>query len=154
MSGGPAEFIAAARAQVGVPFVHQGRKPGVALDCIGLVVHAATACGHPPEDFTRYGRQPNPRVLLDYIGRSWDRKPEGAEPEPGDLVLFYWRETDRGQRLPQHAGIVTSRRGRLGLVHAYDDPSPKCRRVVEVGLDETWRARVHSVWRLKAWRQS
>ena len=38
-----ADIIAIARACLGTPFRHQGRIPGVALDCAGLVVAVAAA---------------------------------------------------------------------------------------------------------------
>ncbi|MBK8745664.1 MAG: peptidase P60, partial [Propionivibrio sp.] len=40
-----AAILAAARACIGTPFVHQGRIPGLALDCAGLVVAVAQAIG-------------------------------------------------------------------------------------------------------------
>ena len=39
-------MIAAARACLGTPFHHQGRMPGVGLDCIGLVIVALARCGY------------------------------------------------------------------------------------------------------------
>ena len=40
-------MIAAARACIGTPFHHQGRRPGAGLDCIGLIVIALRAAGFP-----------------------------------------------------------------------------------------------------------
>jgi len=48
------EILAAARACLGTPFLHQGRIPGVALDCAGLVVAVAQAIGADYVDRTGY----------------------------------------------------------------------------------------------------
>jgi cell wall-associated NlpC family hydrolase len=40
-----AEIIAAARACLGTPFRHQGRLPGIGLDCAGVALHVAQAVG-------------------------------------------------------------------------------------------------------------
>lgn len=40
------DFLLATRALLGTSFQHQGRVPGVGLDCAGLVVCALTSCEH------------------------------------------------------------------------------------------------------------
>jgi cell wall-associated NlpC family hydrolase len=54
-----AEITAAALALVGTPFHAQGRAPGVGLDCIGVVVCVARACGIPHQDREAYPMRPN-----------------------------------------------------------------------------------------------
>ena len=142
-----ADIIREARGFEGTPFVHQGRLPGVGLDCIGVIVCAAERAGLDMVDHTAYSRQPNPRVLLDYIGRNFDEIP-AEDAEAGDVVLFYWRSSRRHGPLPQHAGLLTRRPASptgLGLLHAYDDLG----RVLEVDFEESWAARVCSAWRYR-----
>lgn len=51
-------FIAAARAWVGVPWVHQGRNRA-GIDCVGLVVLSARACGLDVPLLADYSRRPD-----------------------------------------------------------------------------------------------
>ena len=39
------QILAAARAEIGTPFRHQGRVSGKALDCAGLICHVASVIG-------------------------------------------------------------------------------------------------------------
>ena len=57
----PAAIVAAARTQIGVPWAHQGRLWGEALDCLGLVICTARACGlvAPTFDVNGYSRSPD-----------------------------------------------------------------------------------------------
>ncbi|MDD5585633.1 MAG: hypothetical protein PHY92_01580, partial [Alphaproteobacteria bacterium] len=57
-------MIAAARACLGTPFHHQGRKPGVGLDCIGLIVVALQAAGYDVRDRFDYSPRPDGRSLV------------------------------------------------------------------------------------------
>ena len=43
-----AEFIAAARSYLRTPYGHQGRMPGVLLDCVGVPICAARQVGLKP----------------------------------------------------------------------------------------------------------
>lgn len=137
-----AELVAWARAQIGVPWVHQGRQPGRALDCIGLAVCAARAVGLNVEDHLEYTESPSVSVLLDYVGRSCIRI---EHDEPAALLLFVGHIT--------HAGIST---GEGAFIHAartlHDARSATPDgRVVEVPFDHRWRRRLHSIWRHQAW---
>ena len=76
---------------MGTPFVHQARRRGVGVDCIGLIVGVVQGCGLPVD-----------RV-------------EGAEAAPGDVVLIAWR------RSPMHVGLLTDYpHGGLALLHAIE----------------------------------
>jgi cell wall-associated NlpC family hydrolase len=50
------DIIAAARRAVGTPFRHQGRTPGVALDCAGLALYVAAENGVDTIDHEGYPR--------------------------------------------------------------------------------------------------
>lgn len=126
----PADFIAAARSYVGVPFHHQGRtRHGV--DCIGLVVCAARDVGLVLADRTDYPRDPNGLLPVE-MARQFAAV-ESAQG--GDILLMRFR----GE--PQHVAILAG----TTLIHGYASIG----RVVEHGLDAKWRRRIVATYRLK-----
>lgn len=78
------QFINAARSYIGVPWVHQGRTRR-GLDCIGLVVVSARACGLDVPLLSRYGRTPDYPQLKRELMRFGSR--EGAI-FPGAVVVY------------------------------------------------------------------
>jgi len=58
-----ADIIAAARACLETPFVHQGRLPGQALDCAGLIIQVAKTLGLEHVDHSGYARLPGNGLL-------------------------------------------------------------------------------------------
>lgn len=125
------EIVAAARAQVGTPFRHQGRRPGEALDCVGL---GAVVAGrwHDVLEPAAYGRMPERGLLLQWIERQpFLHRVEAMQP--GDALLM------RFGREPQHMAIYAGKT----IIHSY----AKVGRVVEHNLDETWRRRIVAVYR-------
>jgi len=123
-----AALIAAARACLGTPFRHQGRQPGVGLDCVGLLVHAARAAGLCDYDFTVYGRRPSGGLLEAHLAAAGLREIPVARARPGDVALF------RFDGPAQHVGLLSER----GMIHAHI----AMRGVVEHRLDPSWRARM------------
>lgn len=95
------DIATAARALLDTPFVHQGRRPGVGLDCIGVIVCAAEACGLKMNDFAAYGRRPNPKQLLEHAASNFVRV---DEPRFGDVGLCWVHQNIRG--MPHHAFIL------------------------------------------------
>lgn len=141
-------IVTAARGYLGVPFEHQGRtRKG--LDCVGLLVCVAKDLGLAHDDSASYSRNPSPRKMLDALMVSCDRVSgvkglslEGdlsawADSQPGDIVVFWFSAPTR----PQHVAFRTQR----GMLHTWGSVGM----VVEHGLTEWWRERVHSVWRYK-----
>lgn len=100
---------------VGTPYVHQGRRIGRGLDCVGpLIVNAREFGIVPPSfDINGYSRQPDGRMrelLEQHLVRI-------SEPEllPGDLVLMRLRVDDQ----PRHvAYVVGERYGEREYLHA------------------------------------
>lgn len=137
MSAAAAEMVAAARGMIGTPFQHQGRLPGHALDCAGLVVCAARACGFAIADRSGYATVPHAGVFTRCVEENCTRI-ELAEVRPGDFMTFAF------VREPQHIAIVTQVEP-LQIVHAWMDAG----RVAENGLDAYWRRRLRGCWRLK-----
>lgn len=130
------DVIAAARALLGTPFVHQGRFPGRALDCAGVIVATATALGIAHDDMTDYSRLPTGGLLRQVL----DSQP-GLVAVPlaniasGDILLM------RFKREPQHLGIYTG----SSLIHAWQIVG----QVVEHAFDETWRRRLVAAYRFR-----
>lgn len=129
-----ADIIAAARAEIGTPFVHQGRLSGVALDCAGLIVQVATALGLDYVDVPGYSRTPSGGILEAAL----DAQPcleRVAEAEAGDVLLF------RFTGAAQHLGITTGE----NLIHAYQ----KVGKVCEHRIDTQWQRRIVRIYRFK-----
>ncbi|MBA1147418.1 C40 family peptidase [Ectothiorhodospiraceae bacterium WFHF3C12] len=124
--------IELARSYKDTPFHHQGRQPGVGLDCVGLLACAFQAAGVPIRDRTNYPRQPIPADMLDALREHTERVPKRASWLPADVLWMHFDE-------PQHLALYTGR----SVIHAYAQVG----RVVEHRMDATWMGRVVSVWR-------
>ena len=126
----PQEFIVAARGYVGTPFHHGGRLPGVGLDCIGVAVCAAAACGLAHRDVSAYPLRPNgqlPRELdaqLVRVRGAW---------RPGDILAMQFEAE------PHHIAIYTG----PTIIHAY----AKARKCVEQPIVQHWRDMTKRVYR-------
>lgn len=118
-----ADVVAAARGHMGTRWVHQGRTPGLALDCAGLVIIVARqlGCVAPDFDLNGYSRSPDGTMLAmcDTHMRRIDALELGA-------VL-----TLATQKEPQHLGIVGDyRHGGWSVIHAASNAG----RVIETRL--------------------
>jgi cell wall-associated NlpC family hydrolase len=133
----PQDFINAARSMIGVRFHHQGRHPTAGVDCAGLVVCSANKCGVTPGDYNDYQRTPISTDFIEHILKHCDVVQPGDE-QPGDLWVFKFANN------PQHVAIQTESNP-LKMIHAY----APLRKVVEHGIDATWQARRHAVYRPK-----
>lgn len=106
-------FIDTCRRQVGVPWVHQGRTLGVALDCLGLVIASLWHVGARPRTFdvNGYGMHPDGRMLP--LCQAHMRQIEPGAARAGSVVLL------AGDSAPRHLGVLWDYgSGHLGLVHA------------------------------------
>lgn len=120
------EVVLAARSCIGTPFRHLGRRPGLELDCVGLLVYACWATQLKPTDFdvTGYSRFSNPSELR-RLAELHLRPITLLDAVPGDVVMT---ATDVD---PQHFGILGNyMHGGLSLIHATNSISPP-HRVVE-----------------------
>lgn len=124
----PDAIVAEARAWLGTPFHHQQSLKGVGCDCIGLVAGVAEALGVPEAAawkadplFRGYGREPNPRRLLEACAKYLDEIPLQAV-RLGDILQFTF------VREPMHFAIVSQLDPRY-VVHSYS----RAARVVENG---------------------
>ena len=134
-----ADVVAAARAELGTPWMHQARLPGVALDCAGLVIITARRLGLVPVDLdiADYGRSPD-GTLLDRCGQHMQRI---DALELGAVVVV----SVTGE--PQHMGIVGDyRHGGWSLIHAASNARPG--RVIETRLMFHRAQQLQAVYRL------
>ena len=123
-----AEVIEEARKLIGTPWQHQGRQPGIGIDCAGVIVHLLRLQGIG-YDVAGYAREPNGELLshakacLVPIARD--------AYQPADVVIFRLRSE------PQHVALITDK----GMLHALGRPGPLSR-VTEHGLTDQWRRQI------------
>lgn len=124
-------IIATARHCLGTPFHHQGRMPGVGLDCIGLIVVALRSVGFIVRDRTDYGRRPDGKGLVAALIE------HGAILQDviraGSVLVFRYD----GQ--PQHVALATSDNS---MIHSFA-PSGE---VVETVIGDYWKRRLVAVY--------
>ena len=109
-----AQIVNIARSYLGTPYRHQGRLPGVALDCIGVPICVAWAIGYLPLSFnvTGYRRVPDGHSLIRHLEDRMDPVAQ-ADMQPGDVVCVAF------DLFPHHVGIVGDYpRGGLSIIHA------------------------------------
>ena len=125
-----AQVVAEARKWLGTPFQHQGRRRGLGVDCVGLVLCIMYDLGINDwlDDFRVYSSQPVGHEVFDVCMERLNAKPV-EQRQPGDVLCFRVPES------PSHVGMVTD----AGIIHAYNGGR---RQVVEHGLDSKWLKRV------------
>lgn len=128
----PSRIVAHARECYGTIFRHQGRLPGVGMDCVGVVLHVWHRIGLPPYKNANYGRSPHPSRMTGELQKMLRPVPIG-EIQNGDILHMAWGKH------PQHLALVTD----VGIIHAYETIG----RVVEHPLDDLWRSRVRAAYR-------
>jgi len=127
-----ARFIGAARSCLGTPFHHQGRAPGLGLDCIGLVVTSLSAAGIAVRDRRDYAPRPDGTALEAALVAHGAVRVETART--GDILLF------RYDQRPQHVAIVTDAGA---MIHSFAPAG----RVVETSIGLYWQRRLCGVYR-------
>ena len=136
----PDDIIAAAMECEHTPFRHQGRVPGVGLDCAGLLVHCFKRLGLPYSDERGYPRTPFDGQLQKILDRqpSLVRIPV-SEASAGDWLIM--RISRDPQHIALHAGFE---RGHPYIIHSTSESG----RVVRHRLDALNRARVTGAYRM------
>jgi cell wall-associated NlpC family hydrolase len=127
------KILAAARACLGTPFRHQGRLPGIALDCAGLICHVCESIGVPYTDERGYSRLPHQGRLQAALDAQ-ESLVRVSDPAPGDVLLFRFRTE------PMHIGIYAGET----IIHAYEQAGKVC----EHRMDDAWRARIVQAYRI------
>lgn len=135
-------FAMAANTMVGTPFHHQGRLPGIGLDCVGLLLCAAQRGGVPiepeREDERCYSRRIESERLLRGLRRRFDERGPHETIGPGS-ILALWK---RRRGLAQHVGIVAP--SGVDLIHVDARAG-----VTRSSLDGLWGDRIVSQFRLR-----
>ena len=86
---------------VGTPFRWGGRRPGVGLDCVGVLAAAATECGAGLKDYKSYGADTDPDSIMNRLIPQLE--PIAVDDAlPGDVLVFWIRRKDT----PAHIGIL------------------------------------------------
>lgn len=129
-----ADVVAAARLLIHTPFGHQGRIPGVALDCAGVVVETALACGAEFEDWTAHRRFPREVDVVREMDERFDRVDSIECLEVGDFLGLVMPRSREMRHLAVYVGS-----GRM--VHVEQD-----RDVCEEAVPTE---RVRMVWRMR-----
>lgn len=127
------EIVDAARQHLGTRWRHQARVPGVALDCLGLIVVTARDLGLLVEDTVNYSRRPNSRLLWKEVSRQLARV-EGDEIKAGSVLLMHFSKDQN----PYHFAFATSD---SRMIHGY----AKARKVVEHDIED-WLPSITAVF--------
>ncbi|AXC50156.1 peptidase [Paracoccus suum] len=130
--------VAAARAWIGTPYVHQASTLGAGADCLGLVRGVwRRLYGPEPEALPAYspdwGEVGGSELLLAGALRHLLAVPPDAPVAEGQVILF--RMVERASA--KHLGIVSCAGAAGAFIHAYDRHG-----VVESPLSRPWAARI------------
>ena len=137
-------IVAEARRWIATPYMHQASLIGAGCDCLGLVRGVWRACiGSEPERVPPYspdwaeasGDERLARAGLDHF---ISRAP--AERQPGDVLLFRWRDGVPAKHLAILATPST-------MVHAHEGAC-----VAEVTVSPWWQRRLAYVFAFPAAR--
>ncbi len=140
-----ANVVAEARRWIDTPVAHRGRKLGVGVDCVGLVIMVGLALkvlqlpDVLSDAWAKYGLLPNPesmrRALDTYLVRV------AGDHQDGDIGRFSLVRDGP----PMHLAIMSTQAGRPAMIHARADIRRK--RVVETGYAATWPEWNQGFWR-------
>lgn len=140
----------AARQFLEVPFLHQGRNPKVAIDCIGLGILACQACGIPVVDSMDYSRHPHAGLLEKHLLALFGPPLPISEMRVDDIVSLRYGGPVR------HVGIVGEitygGETYLSLIHTDSKTTGKVaeHRITEELLDQRKRPCIAGVYRPRA----
>ena len=128
-------IVAAARAWIGTPYVHQMSCKGAGCDCLGLIRGVwRTVYGAEPETPPAYSRDWSE---VDHEERLWQAAARHLTPVEapmiGNVLLFRMRQG----AVAKHLGIEVQLGREARFVHAYSGHG-----VVESALTAPWRRRV------------
>jgi NlpC/P60 family putative phage cell wall peptidase len=137
------QIVARARQEIGTPFVHQARVPGVGCDCIGLLIIVGRALGlvAPDFDIKGYSNIPDGKTLVARAGQFMTPIAREAM-QVGDAIVMRWGKD------PQHLGILGDYvHGGLSFIHAYCEVDG-IGSVIETHYAPTYQKRFVAAFRL------
>lgn len=123
-----ADVVRVARSYIGTPWHHMARRPGVGLDCAGVIVCVARELGLVVADFDGPAYKPTPDGEAMVATCKKHMLPVSREAmQPGDVIVII---TDA---FPQHMAILGDYvHGGLSIIHAANNAHPP--RVIETRL--------------------
>lgn len=129
--------VAAARAWIGTPYIHQSACKGAGCDCLGLLLGVwREVVGTVPVAVPAYtldwSEVSGEERLLQAARHHLSEKPLGAAA-PGDILIFRMRS----RAVAKHVGLQTEVGDAPKFVHAYSGHG-----VVEGGLTAPWARRL------------
>lgn len=113
-------------------FHHQGRVPGVGLDCVGVAIYIRKKLGLSDFDITNYGPQPDPKTFRRILRREMIEV--GVDDIGIGRLLSMGFPTNQ-----QHIAVMT---GPDMMVHALRNQL-----VAHVHLSDFWMSCVRGVYR-------
>lgn len=135
------DIVAYARTLKGTPFKHQGRTPGVGLDCIGSLVAVGRHFDICDYDVKAYSSQPDGFSLIEELDKCLVAPYMGRrEDDPGpwgvsDVLVFWYNHRSK----PRHVAIVTPGFStEFGILHTYYNSGE----VVEHDFTDWWMKRL------------
>lgn len=134
----PIDIESKAREYIGTPWHHRGRKKGVGVDCVGLLVCVYRELGVEVFDLVEYSLSDHFSLLIKEVLKHGRLVKSEDSPVAGDIVIF------RGRDMHNHCGIHTSAGT---FIHSYS--SPAVMQVMESKYTPYWLSRVHSYIRSK-----
>lgn len=137
------DILNAARAEIGTPFRHQGRTPGLALDCAGLICHVAAALGLEYHDQQGYSRHPSDGLLESALdSQPCIERVALTAMQSGDVLLM--RYASEPTHLAIFAGWSDVYQAE-GIIHAW----AQARKVAECVLTDEDRSRIVRIYRFR-----
>jgi NlpC/P60 family putative phage cell wall peptidase len=123
---------------IGTPYRHQGSTKGVGCDCLGLIRGVWRAVyadePEPPGPYAPDWAEAGGEDRLMEAARRHCREKPLDEAQPGDLLLFRWRE----RHPAKHAGISLTERS---FIHAYQGHA-----VLVSALIPQWRRKIAGIF--------
>ncbi|HCQ66327.1 MAG TPA: peptidase [Rhodobacteraceae bacterium] len=140
-----ARIVAAARAWIGTPYVHQASCKGAGADCLGLVRGVwREVFGREPLTLPAYtpdwSEASGDEALLAGAGALLEPVPPGARA-PGDVIVFRMRPN----AVAKHLGLLAGTGAATRFIHAYSGHG-----VVESPLTPPWARRIVAYFRFPA----
>lgn len=133
------KFVHTARRCLKTPYHHQGRSPGLGLDCIGLVAWTCWTLELLPKsyDYTDYPPRPDGVTLCREFNKVFEPT---EEIRPGTILVF-------AIPVPRHCAICTGD----SIIHTWSKylskaPSELAGRVVEHAYNSRWKKFFHSAY--------
>lgn len=129
-------IVAAARAWIGTPYLHQASVRGAGTDCLGLLRGVwRDLLGAEPEEVPAYTPDWSEPQREERLWRAARRHlvPRRGDPRPGDVLLFRMRSGS----VAKHLGILACEAPHPSFIHAYSGHA-----VLESPLSQPWRRRI------------